>query len=399
MFKNLCIWYLRKKRVAVFLNFELMGTDVNIKTSTMLNEPFTENEVIRIMPDVHAGKGSTIGTTMTINNGKVVPNLVGVDIGCGILVSKVSDVKEDTFTKLDEIIRENVPSGYNVRNKMITDRFNFRDLSFGLKNHKRVQLSKGTLGGGNHFIELGIMDGEYYLLIHSGSRNLGVQVARHHQDKAIAYHSNNSVDVNELILKMHAEGRQKEIQSELEKIKPKEFNKELAYLERGHLRDYLNDMEICQRFAKENRELMADVIIAEMGWKLEDRFDSVHNYIDIKNKILRKGATDASLGKRLVIPLNMRDGSIIANGLGNWDWNYSAPHGAGRTMSRKKARENISMNDFSESMKDVFSTSVTENTIDESPFAYKDKEDIISNIADTVNILGICKPVYNFKAQ
>lgn len=377
---------------------EVEETAVN-QIVEMLNQDFVSNEQIRIMPDVHAGKGSTIGTTMTISNGKVVPNLVGVDIGCGISVYELGDLRETDWSKLDQVISENVPSGKNVRNEMISETFKFSDMSFELFNENRIQLSKGTLGGGNHFIEVSKLGNEYYLLIHSGSRNLGVQVAKHHQDAAIKYHKHNVFDKQGLINRLKSEGREKEIQTELSKLKPIAFNKELAYLEGDLLSAYLNDMKIAQRFAIENRALMAESIINKMGWKVISSFDSIHNYIDLEARILRKGATDASVGKHLVIPLNMRDGAIIATGKGNEDWNCSAPHGAGRVMSRTKAKENVSLAEFKNTMQGIYSTSVVESTLDESPFAYKKSDLIIDNIHDTVEIKKIIKPVYNFKAK
>lgn len=371
-----------------------------LQINEMMNHDFVSGEQIRIMPDVHAGKGSTIGTTMTINNGKVVPNLVGVDIGCGISVYEVESTENFNWEKLDKVINNYVPSGKNVRNSVLNaNKINFNELSFPLHNENRVQLSRGTLGGGNHFIEISKSSDKYFLLIHSGSRNLGVQVAKYHQDKAIAYHKSNTFDRKELIEKLKAQGREREIESELAKIKPVAFNKELAYLEGDLLSDYFNDMRIAQNFAINNRSSMAQVIIEEMGLKCIDSFDSIHNYIDIENKILRKGATDARKGVRLVIPLNMRDGAIIAKGKGNPDWNYSAPHGAGRVMSRKRAKELVNLKDFKDSMKGIYSTSVVESTLDESPFAYKEAQEIVDNIHDTVEILDVIKPVYNFKAK
>lgn len=366
----------------------------------MLNQEFVKDEQVRIMPDVHAGKGSTIGTTMTITNGKVVPNLVGVDIGCGISVYEIEKTDNFDWNKLDNVINEYVPSGRNVRNSIPESIIqNFDSLSFPLQNENRVQLSQGTLGGGNHFIEISKSANRYFLLIHSGSRNLGVQVAKHHQDKAIAYHKSNVFDRKELINELKLQGREKEIGSELAKIKPVVFDKELAYLEGDLLSDYLNDMRLAQNFAIHNRSFMAQMIFNKMGWKIKDSFDSIHNYIDIENKILRKGATDAREGLRLVIPLNMRDGAIIAKGKGNPEWNYSAPHGAGRVMSRTKAKELVKLDDFRDSMEGVYSNSVVEATLDESPFAYKKAQEIIDNIHDTVEILDVIKPVYNFKAK
>lgn len=365
----------------------------------MLDQTFVRGETIRIMPDVHAGKGSTIGTTMTIKNGKVVPNLVGVDIGCGISVCQLGNVVPNDWEKLNQTIQTHIPSGFSIRNEKAQEPFDLRNLSFHVKNAERIQCSKGTLGGGNHFIEVSEMNGNYYLLIHSGSRNLGVQVASTHQNKAIAYHRQHVFDTKQLVLQLKKEGREKDIQSELMKRKTSAFPKALAYLENDLLAAYLNDMEIAQRFALENRKLMTEMIVKHMNWQIVDYFDSIHNYIDIENHILRKGATDASKDKRLVIPLNMRDGSIIAKGKGNPDWNFSAPHGAGRVMSRKKAKETLNLAAFQETMTGVYSTSVVAATLDEAPFAYKEAQEIIRHIEDTVSIIGIAKPVYNFKAH
>lgn len=365
----------------------------------MMDQEFISGENVAIMPDVHAGKGCTVGTTMTIDNGKVCPNLVGVDIGCGILVVKIGNVNPDEWGKLDTFINENIPSGQSVHSKEMIG-WKEGDLSFQLSKLDRIKKSVGSLGGGNHFIEVAKNEkDEFFLLIHSGSRGLGVQVATHHQNQAITHNQPGYFLRNELIESLKSQGRQREIQNELAKFRPPVFDKELAYLEGELLEAYLNDMKIAQEYALANRLLMAELILDYMDWKVEDHFDSIHNYIDLDKKILRKGATDASEGTRLVIPLNMRDGSIIATGKGNPDWNFSAPHGAGRVMSRTKAKERLSMDDFKSSMNGIFTTSVMEETLDEAPFAYKNPTSIIENIGDTVEINEIIKPVYNFKAK
>lgn len=366
----------------------------------LCDQEFTEGEKIAIMPDVHAGKGCTIGTTMTITD-KVVPNLVGVDIGCGILVANLGKLKltSKDFEKLDERIKKLIPSGFSVNEKQKVN-FDLGRLHFDVKNTQRVLNSLGSLGGGNHFIEIDVdNDGFYYLLVHSGSRGLGVQVAKHYQDLAINSKLDKQKDRSELIQSLKSQGREREIESTLKNIKPEFINKDLAYLEDDSFCDYLSDMEIAQEYAALNRRKMINTIINSMNWIPIDSFDSVHNFIDLDQMILRKGATDASKGKRLVIPLNMRDGSLICVGKGNPDWNYSAPHGAGRVLSRTKAKKQILMSEFERSMYGVYTTSVSENTLDESPMAYKPADEIEAAISDTVEILERLIPVYNFKAN
>ncbi len=368
----------------------------------MLNEPFTENSNVRIMPDCHAGKGSVVGTTMTITD-KVVPNLVGVDIGCGVLVTKINVPKEDIdFQKLDEVINKNVPAGMNVRSK--NHRFvtgvDFDKVRAPF-NRERAEKSIGTLGGGNHFISLEEHGGDVYILIHSGSRNIGKQVAEHYQDVAFNRLFNQADAINSKIEELKAQGRQKDIQAEIAKIKANRpvVNKDLAFVTGQDMEDYLNDLSIAQKFANLNRKAMADEIISNMGWEVTEQFDTIHNYIDLDNMILRKGAISAQEGEKVVIPINMRDGSIIAIGKGNPDWNFSAPHGAGRIMSRSKAKEQVTMEQFEDSMQGIWSTSVVESTIDESPFAYKPMEEIIENIQDAVEVQFVVKTIYNFKSK
>jgi len=354
---------------------------------------------IRIMPDAHLGKGCTVGTTMTISD-KITPNLVGVDIGCGMLSVKLN-VHDINFEKLDNVINSKVPSGFKVNEKPKKE-FDFSFLRCQKQvDLQRAKLSIGTLGGGNHFIEVGKSDatGEIYLIIHSGSRKLGGDVCKYYQDKAFE----NGNEVNKIkdaiIRKLKSEGREKEIDSELKMIVIPVMHKELAYLTGSDFADYMNDMAIVQRFASLNRETMAEIIIEEMGWTETGRFETIHNYIDFKRMILRKGAVSSEEGETLLIPINMRDGSLLCIGKGNENWNYSAPHGAGRLMSRNKAKAAIKMDDFINSMSNIYSTSVVAETLDEAPQAYKSIEEIKSAITDTVDIVDTIKPLYNFKAH
>ena len=367
----------------------------------LCNQEFFKDSKIRIMPDTHAGKGCTIGTTMTIIN-KIVPNLVGVDIGCGLETIKLKE-KHIEFGKLDKIIRKCVPSGFDVRKKehAFTRNLQINSLKCSKEvNLQRAALSLGTLGGGNHFIEVNQdKDGYLYLVIHSGSRNLGKQVAEYYQSIAINNLLNASEIKQKIVEKLKSEGREKDIQTELNKIKLPTINKELAYLEGNDFNNYIHDMKITQEFAMWNRKAIVDVIIREMNLKPIEEFTTIHNYIQTDDMILRKGAISAKSGEKVLIPINMADGSLICIGKGNEDWNYSAPHGAGRLMSRSKAKETVSMNEYKESMKHVWSTSVCQSTIDESPMAYKPIEEIIENIQNTVEIVDIIKPLYNFKAN
>lgn len=365
-----------------------------------LNQPFAKGSHTRIMPDTHAGKGAVIGTTMHVTD-KIVPNLVGVDIGCSVLTIELR--REDiNFEKLDTIIRSSVPSGQSVRGK--AHPFNKHILYDNIQapfDLNRATLSMGTLGGGNHFIEMNASeDGRLFLVIHSGSRHLGVKVATHHQNKAIDRMTNNKAELQTLIEAMKKTGREKEIQQAIQDLKSKApiIPKELMYLEGRYMDDYINDLRIAQKFAKWNRAAMASTILAEMGLTELGRIDTTHNYLDMEYMILRKGAISARKGEQVLIPINMRDGSILARGKGNDDWNQSAPHGAGRILSRSKAKEQLSLEAYQETMKDVYSTSVTAGTLDESPFAYKTMSEIIANTKDTIDIEAILKPIYNFKA-
>lgn len=386
------------------------GNEVKIYAETFEYEAYEQvkrlanydaykDSIIRIMPDAHAGKGCTVGTTMTIAD-KVTPNLVGVDIGCGMLTVELKD-KEIDCAKLDAVIRANVPNGFNVHEKQKAS-FNFENLICAKRvDLERALLSIGSLGGGNHFIEVDHSEKEqkYYLVIHSGSRKLGGDVCKYYQD--IAFQNANEMKKvrEELINKLRAEGRERDIDKEMKRLKKPAANKELAHLSGDHFKNYLNDMAIVQQFAVLNRRTMADIIIKEMGFKEKTRFETIHNYIDFGRMILRKGAVSAELGEKLLIPINMRDGSLICIGKGNQDWNYSAPHGAGRLMSRSKAKELLSMDEFAHSMNGIFTTSVSRSTIDEAPQAYKSIEEISAAITETVEIIDIIKPVYNFKSS
>ena len=368
----------------------------------LCNQKFIAGETIRIMPDVHAGAGCTIGTTMTITD-KIVPNLVGVDIGCGVYVVKLKE-KHIELQKLDKVIREFIPSGFSVRSgvheyEKYVNLANLRCIK-GVNNLDRIYQSLGTLGGGNHFIEVNKdSEGNLYLVIHSGSRNLGKQVAEYYQNLAIEKLSSNLDEQKALIAKLKAEGRQSEIEAELKKLKRPVINKALAYVDGKDFEDYIHDMEITQNFAYWNRKAMAQVILKEMKLKAEDEFTTIHNYIDTDNMILRKGAVSAQAGEILLIPINMRDGSLLCKGKGNADWNFSAPHGAGRLMSRSVAKESFTVNEFKKQMAGIYTTSVGQSTLDECPMAYKGIDDIVNNIGDTVDILDILKPIYNYKAN
>lgn len=373
----------------------------------MCDYSLTEGSRIRIMPDVHAGKGCTIGTTMTITD-KACPNIVGVDIGCGMYTVKLNETEID-FEKIDEACHF-IPSGMNVWDGR-QERFDLEALRCyrSLKDTKRLERSLGTLGGGNHFIEIEVSkDGTYYLIIHSGSRNLGKQVAELYQQLAVDLHMGKE-DLfrqrDEIIRTYKEAGRRSEIQEALKELqdayqtKALEVPKDICWLYGSFLEDYLHDVEICQTFARKSREKMAEIIFQRTGMTAAEAFHTIHNYIDTDEMILRKGAIAAHEGEKVLIPLNMRDGSVIATGKGNPEWNYSAPHGAGRIMSRSKAKEVLSMESYKEAMAGIYTTSVNEKTLDEAPMAYKSIEDIIDVIAESVDIIDIMKPVYNFKAS
>ena len=366
---------------------------------------------IRIMPDAHAGAGCTIGFTADLGD-KVVPNLVGVDVGCGILVANIGNIDLD-LAKLDKVIRETIPSGSDVNTKQGTrvyfERLEDMVMYKHLRNVDHLQSSIGTLGSGNHFIEIDVdEDGNKYIVIHSGSRNLGQQVCKHYQKLAIeqcnSYTKQIKEEIKSTIAQLKDEGRQKESSAAIKAIKEK-YNRidkvptDLCYLVGDLRQDYLHDMKICQEFALRNREEMLRRILKGMKIKnVVEQWQTVHNYIDFTDNIVRKGAIRCNAGEKVIIPLNMRDGSIIAIGKGNEDWNNSGPHGAGRLMSRSAAKESLSMDDFRHSMEGIFTTCVNRGTIDESPMAYKNAQEIIDGIAPTADVVNIIKPIYNFKA-
>ena len=371
----------------------------------MCDYDFTEGSTIRIMPDVHAGKGCTIGTTMTIRD-KAVPNVVGVDIGCGMYTVKLNE-REVDFARFDEAAHH-VPSGMNVWE----GRHEPLDLEAlrcfrALKDTRRLQRSLGTLGGGNHFIEIDrAADGTLYLVIHTGSRNLGKQVAEYYQHLAVELNQGREEYFKKrdaLIAEYKAAGRRKEIQAALKELhwanKPLTVPEDLCYVYGEYLDDYLHDVEICQQFARRNRELIAEVLLSRSGLTGGEAFHTIHNYIDTREMILRKGAIAAHKDEKVLIPINMRDGSVLAIGRGNPDWNYSAPHGAGRLMSRTAAKQSLDMDAYTEAMKGIYTTSVNTSTIDEAPMAYKSIDDIIGVIRDSVDVIDIMKPIYNFKAS
>ncbi|SEQ38977.1 RNA-splicing ligase RtcB, repairs tRNA damage [Lachnospiraceae bacterium NE2001] len=373
----------------------------------MCDYDFTEGSKVRIMPDVHYGKGCTIGTTMTITD-KVVPNIVGVDIGCGMYTVNLGSVSIDLnmFDKAAHYI----PSGRNVwdgrKEKFdLTELKCFRDL----KDSRKLERSLGTLGGGNHFIEIDqSSDGTYYLVIHSGSRNLGKQVAEYYQKLAIGLQHGKATllqDREEIIQKYKSEGRASEIAEAIKELnrsfqyKKSDIPDDLCWLYGSYLDDYLHDVEICQRFARRNREKMAEILLEKTGLTAGEAFHTIHNYIDTDEMILRKGAIAAHAGEKVLIPINMRDGSVLATGKGNPEWNYSAPHGAGRVMSRKEAKNMLTLEEYKETMKGIYTTSINRKTLDEAPMAYKSLEAIIDSINESVNIIEVLKPVYNFKAS
>ena len=370
----------------------------------LLNQEFTSGSRIRLMPDIHAGAGCTVGTTMTVRD-KIVPNLVGVDIGCGMETVRIKE-KHIELQKLDKLIYEKIPSGFNIREKAhrYFNSVSLEELYCYKKiNPLRAEKSLGTLGGGNHFIEADKdEEGNIYIVVHSGSRHLGLEVANYYQNEGYAALNGASKrDIDELIARLKAEGKEKTIQKSIKSLKNTKTTsipKQLAYVE-GDLFDmYIHDMKIVQHFAELNRQAMIDEIIKGMKLSVEEQFTTIHNYIDTKNMILRKGAVSAEEGETLLIPINMRDGSLICTGKGNADWNCSAPHGAGRLMSRGEAKQSFTVSEFKKQMEGIYTTSVGKNTLDECPMAYKGMEDIVGNIGDTAEIKNIIKPVYNFKA-
>lgn len=359
---------------------------------------------IRIMPDVHAGKGCTIGTTMTIQD-KIVPGMVGVDIGCGMETVELEQ-REIDFEKLDALIRREIPYGREVRDDFhpLNDEIDLSQLRCADQvNLNRAMRSIGSLGGGNHFIEVDRSeDGRLFLGVHSGSRHLGTEVANFYQDEGRrALWGGANYQVQATIAQLKAEGRFKEIQTTIQALRKEhelKIPKDLAYVEGKLFEDYIQDMKITQRFATLNRKAMVDVIMTGMGWTAADAFTTIHNYIDTDDMILRKGSVSAKCGEKLLIPINMRDGSLICIGKGNEEWNCSAPHGAGRLMSRKAAFNVLSMDQFQQEMEGIYTTCVLPDTLDESPMAYKSMDEIVAQIGPTAEIIKRIRPVYNFKA-
>lgn len=376
--------------------------------NTLLEQPAFADCKVRIMPDVHAGAGCVIGFTANLGD-KVIPNIVGVDIGCGMLTINLGQIDID-YAKLDEAIRKKVPCGREVHEGRLIryDRLQQLHCYRELKDTRRFERSIGTLGGGNHFIEIDEgSDGTKYLVIHSGSRNLGKQVADYYQHLAVELMEGRDemyAEQERIIAEYKEQGRRSEIQTAIKelhrnfKAKQLDIPKDLCYLTGKYREDYLHDMRICQEFAHSNREWIAKLILDELGWRVFDNFTTIHNYID-GSDMVRKGAISAKKGEKVLIPINMRDGCIIGIGKGNEDWNCSAPHGAGRIMSRHKAREVVSVEEFKKSMDGIYTTSVGADTVDEAPMVYKPMDEIVENVKDTIDILEIIKPVYNFKAS
>ena len=381
----------------------------------LCNQEFTSGEKIRLMPDVHAGAGCTIGTTMTIRD-KIVPNLVGVDIGCGmetLMIHKDSEAARNFDpAKLDKSIRKNIPSGFDIRKFQhdYVEEVEWDKIK-GSYNKHRAKMSLGTLGGGNHFIEADKdEEGNLYIVVHSGSRHAGLEIAHYYQEMAWKQlNGKTKADIESMISKFKEEGRKTEIEGAMAAMNAQVKTmvpKDLAYVSGYLFDDYINDMRIMQHFAMLNRKAMVNTISIGLRIKKEeivDQFTTIHNYIDTeRNKdglmILRKGAVSAQKGEKLLIPINMRDGSLICIGKGNEDWNCSAPHGAGRVMSRTQARKGLSLDEFKAEMSGIWSSTVTKETLDEAPMAYKTMDDIVANIGPSADIVNVIKPIYNFKA-
>lgn len=394
-------------------NVKIFTDQIDEKSRTqiarLVEQPAFAQAKVRIMPDVHAGMGCVIGFTADLGD-KVIPNIVGVDIGCGMYTLCLGKKKPD-LPALDEVMHRNIPGGMHAHHEVVEE---FPELEAlrcfdKLKNVPHLRRSLGTLGGGNHFVEVDVdTEGNYYLILHSGSRNLGHQVCEIYQKQAIAAHAS-AQELREqchaLAMQLRAEGRETEIADAIKALRaaaPGGGNlipPALCYLEGEGRLDYLHDMAICQRFALRNRELMAEIIIGRLGLLAQDAFHTTHNYIDHESNIVRKGAISARLGERLLIPINMRDGCILGTGKGNDDWNQSAPHGAGRIMSRTAALDQLSLEEFERQMQGIYTTTVSKKTLDEAPMAYKGMDAILDHIDPTVEVNDILKPIYNFKAE
>lgn len=388
---------------------DIVEQEAYSQIQNLVNQKFSEGSNIAIMADTHAGKGCVIGFTQTIKD-KVVPNLVGCDIGCGMLVLKVSKDFIMDLPKLDKVIHQKIPSGMNHRDSKhpFADKTHLQDLICPV-NRDKLLLSVGSVGSGNHFIEVDADEnGDYYIVIHSGSRHLGIEVAKYYQNKAIEYWMEGgvkfSIGRSKLIQDLKSSGRQAEIAEALKKYDEKKVKMpaELAYLEGPLMEDYLHDMKIVQEYAMLNREVMLDVIISEMGIKkryILDKFCTIHNYIDLDNMILRKGAISLQRDELAIIPGSMQFGSLIVRGKGNEEANFSGPHGFGRLMSRSKAKETLKMEDFKNAMDGIYTTCISTSTIDEAPMAYKPAESILSNIEPMCEIISHIRPIYNFKSS
>lgn len=380
---------------------DLVESEAQSQIMDMCNIKEFKGNKIRIMPDVHAGKGCTIGTTMTIE-GKIIPDMVGVDIGCGMLWGKINK-KELDLDMLHAAISENIPAGTNVNKEVPDGLFNLEKLRCHkqLKKKERIYKSIGSLGGGNHFIEVDKADdGTLYLVIHSGSRNLGKQVSDYYMTSGVeAMRMKNSNELNDIISSCKASGREKEIATKVKEHLEEQTLSKWGVIESSLFDDYIHDMKLVQEFARINREAIMDTICEAVGIEVTDRIHTVHNYIDTDMMIMRKGAVSAKEGEKLLIPLNMRDGSLICIGKGNEDWNYSAPHGAGRLFSRSKAKEVFDVPTFKDVMDGIYSKTVCQSTLDECPMAYKPYTNIVKNIEDTVDIVERIKSIYNFKAS
>lgn len=382
---------------------DIIDEDSIRQVCELCNQSFAEGAKIRMMPDVHAGAGCVIGTTMTITD-RVVPNMVGVDIGCGMETVRIKGRKLEV-EQLDKLIKFNIPSGFDIREKRhrYAEKARLEELRCAEQvNLDRAYHSLGTLGGGNHFIEADKGEDGIYIVIHSGSRHLGVEVAKFYQKRAIEELKHSGDDnVRKLIDEMKLQGREKEIEAAVREHNSqakKAVPDHLAYVYGTALDDYIHDMKIVQEFAMLNRKAMMDEIVRGMKLKIEDEFTTIHNYIDTEKMIVRKGSVSAQSGERLIIPINMRDGSLICVGKGNDDWNCSAPHGAGRLFSRSQAKQNFTVSEYKKQMSGIYSTTINQSTLDECPMAYKSMDDIVKNIGDTVEITEVIKPIYNFKA-
>ncbi|MHC5227208.1 RtcB family protein [Enterococcus sp. LJL99] len=382
-------------------NDAIVYTD-NVEDSTigqimsLCNQAYFKESKIRIMPDTHTGTGCVIGTTMTIKD-KVVPNLVGVDIGCGVYVVQLNKSIKTNFDKLDRVIRTKIPSGNHTHDKSLHE---FELGKIHAPIHKGWALrSLGTLGGGNHFIEIAEGQSGYYLVIHSGSRILGKEIAEYHQEVAYQKLSQQRKELKIALKNAKAKGNIDEAEQFSRLREEIKVSYELSYVTEQDLENYLTDMKIAQAYAAENRQLMAEIILKGMKWKkaVIDQFDCPHNYIDLEHKLLRKGAASAQKGEKMIIPLNMKDGSILAIGKGNAEWNYSGPHGAGRQLSRSQAKARISLESYQRVMRNVWTTSVSKKTIDEAPKAYKSMKQLLEDIKETAEVQEIIKPLYNFK--